>query len=250
MRGLTLADPALVGVAASSFNPLTLSPTLWLKGNGTFWQDAARTTPAVADNDPIGSWEDASGVGNHAVSSLTARPLLKLGILNGIAVARFDGVNDILTAPLAATETQTHVLVLKTAAPTAAYKTNMALVGTAQLYTNSVTGTGYNYYHNQASAEVAGTGTPANWNIVSLTYTSLAAANLRVGGGAGTAFDPSNAWATATSVTLGANVTPNQWASMDCAENLRFGSALSLADLNSVGQYLASKYALTWTEAT
>lgn len=65
-------------------------------GSSTLYQDAARTTLATADTDPVGSWTDTSGNNNHAFSSSTARPLLKLAIVNGQRVLRFDGVNDIL----------------------------------------------------------------------------------------------------------------------------------------------------------
>lgn len=57
---------------------------LWLDAGFGVYQDAARTTPAVADTDPIGGWTDRSGKGNHA-SQATAglRPTLKLAQING-----------------------------------------------------------------------------------------------------------------------------------------------------------------------
>ncbi len=71
---------------------------LWLRADVGVYQDAARTTPAVADGDPVGGWADQSGQGNHA-SQATAgnKPLLKLNIVNGRSVLRFDGVDDYLT---------------------------------------------------------------------------------------------------------------------------------------------------------
>lgn len=70
---------------------------VWFKADGTLWQDAARTTPAVTDGDPIGSWDDASGNANHAQQSTSGfRPQLKTSILNGLPVIRFDGTDDFL----------------------------------------------------------------------------------------------------------------------------------------------------------
>lgn len=60
---------------------------------GTF-QDAARSTPATADADPVGGWADQSGSGNNASQSTDAkRPVLKLNVLNGFPVVRFDGAD-------------------------------------------------------------------------------------------------------------------------------------------------------------
>jgi len=70
---------------------------LWLKADTGLWQDAAMTTPAVADGDVVGAWADQSGNGNHATQGTTAaKPLLKLAIKNGKPVVRFDGTDDLL----------------------------------------------------------------------------------------------------------------------------------------------------------
>jgi hypothetical protein len=67
----------------------------WYSNTSPRWQDAARTVPSVADGDPIGAWDDLSGLNNHLLQSTgSQRPTLKLAIQNGLAVARFDGVDD------------------------------------------------------------------------------------------------------------------------------------------------------------
>lgn len=89
---LTRQVPLLFG----GFSPLRLPGlALWLKADGTLWQDSARTTPAAADGDPVGAWDDASGNGRHVVQATAgSRPTLKLAIQNGRPVLRFDGVDD------------------------------------------------------------------------------------------------------------------------------------------------------------
>jgi hypothetical protein len=76
--------------------------SLWLKADAGTYQErtgASATTPAVADTNPVGSWLDQSGSGNHFTATAdTRRPLLKTNILNGMPVLRFDGVNDFLRA--------------------------------------------------------------------------------------------------------------------------------------------------------
>ncbi len=69
----------------------------WWKADGTLWQDSARTTPAVADADPVGAWDDASGNGRHLLQATAGKRLaLKLGIVNGKPILRSDGVDDFL----------------------------------------------------------------------------------------------------------------------------------------------------------
>jgi hypothetical protein len=56
---------------------------IWFDAGVGTYQDAARTTSASADTDPVGGWTDLSGKGNHA-SQATAglRPTLKLAQQN------------------------------------------------------------------------------------------------------------------------------------------------------------------------
>ena len=67
----------------------------WWKADGTLWQNSTRTTLAVADDDPVGACDDASGNGRHLVQATAGlRPLYKTGIQNGLPVIRFDGIDD------------------------------------------------------------------------------------------------------------------------------------------------------------
>lgn len=107
---LTVVSPRAVGVAiplsnglqlsrrGSSFSPASIpGGVLWLRADGVLWQDFARTVPAVLDGDPVGCADDAFNLGNNLIqATLAKRPLLKLGILNGHPVIRFDGVDDFL----------------------------------------------------------------------------------------------------------------------------------------------------------
>lgn len=61
---------------------------LWLDADAIEWLD---------DGQPVETWEDLSGAGNHATQATEAsRPTYKTGILNGKPVVRFDGADDIL----------------------------------------------------------------------------------------------------------------------------------------------------------
>lgn len=81
---------ALVG-APVGFTPLQL-PGLKL------WLDASQITGLV-DGDPVATWSDLSGNGNHATQATgSKRPTYKVNIVNGRPVVRPDVVDDILDA--------------------------------------------------------------------------------------------------------------------------------------------------------
>lgn len=61
------------------------------------WQDSIRTTPAIAEADVIGAWDDLSGNGHHIIQAVTAnKPTLRLGVQNNRPIIRFDGTDDYL----------------------------------------------------------------------------------------------------------------------------------------------------------
>src|SRR6185295_13667232 len=66
--------------------------------NLVFWGRA--DSLAGADADPIASFTDRSGLGNHATATSGKQPLLKKNILNtSHSVLRFDGSDDFMTWP-------------------------------------------------------------------------------------------------------------------------------------------------------
>lgn len=74
---------------------------LWLDASNaaTLFQNSNGTTPATADNDPVGYWGDLSGHGwNETQATAAARPTLKLAIQNGLPAVLFDGVDDFLAS--------------------------------------------------------------------------------------------------------------------------------------------------------
>jgi hypothetical protein len=76
----------------------------------------ARAITGLADGDAVGSWEDLSGNGRHAVQATAgSKPIYKTGILNGTPVVRCDGVNDWMATTYADREIQTLLIVVKSA---------------------------------------------------------------------------------------------------------------------------------------
>jgi hypothetical protein len=95
MSGLTgLSGLSGASAVFGGFSPRSLPGLqLWLKADAGTYQNAALTTPATADADPVGGWEDQSGSGNDVlqVGVAATRPTLKLAIKNGKPVLRCDG---------------------------------------------------------------------------------------------------------------------------------------------------------------
>jgi len=89
---------------AKSFNPLSLSPALWLDASDstTLFQSNGGAA-AAADGDPVGYWIDKSTSARHfSQTDGTKKPLLKTGI-NGIKnknTVLFDATNDQLQGVL------------------------------------------------------------------------------------------------------------------------------------------------------
>lgn len=89
----------LMNAASAPFAPTDLAGLqFWTKAYGTLWQDSARTTSVTADADPVGSADDASGNGKHALQATASQRLTyKVNIQNGKPMLLCDNVDDVLT---------------------------------------------------------------------------------------------------------------------------------------------------------
>lgn len=88
MRGLTVRDSALLG--GLKFNPLSLSPALWL--------DAADTSTITASSGDVSQWNDKSGNGyNFTQSTAANQPKTGTATKNGYNVIDFTTAAKTLT---------------------------------------------------------------------------------------------------------------------------------------------------------
>src|SRR5262245_16129671 len=77
--------------------PVTSGLLCQLRADLGTWQDTGAITPASADGNPVRLWQDQSGAGRHVTAGADInRPLLRLAVVNGQAVLRFDGTDDYL----------------------------------------------------------------------------------------------------------------------------------------------------------
>lgn len=83
--------------STSTFDPLSLSPYIWLQAAAANFYTDAGTTLVSADGDLIYRWADISGNSRHWNQATSGnRPTYKTNIVNSKPAARFDGTNDYL----------------------------------------------------------------------------------------------------------------------------------------------------------
>jgi hypothetical protein len=245
MRGMSVSS-----VAVAAFDPSSIAGYSrdWNFADITkLFQDVLHTTPVTADGDPIGSIVDGVGgtVYLAAPADDTTRPTYETGIQNGLSVGRFDGSNDYLSGAgsILADASQTIIIVLKErSAPSSTARGVLAFDANNIIYTDTDSGTGFNYYRNEAAGVVDLGGTPANWNILVLKYASAAAVTRYINGGAGSTFDPNDGYATATALNLGSDNAGGAPGDFDIGRVLIYSAALSNTDLD----YIISGLGTLW----
>lgn len=227
------------------------APIKSLTPESVMYQDSARTTLALANNDPCGSWSDPQS--NQHASQATAgkRPLVKTNVLNGYRVLEFDGVDDYMEATIAAKIAATTFLVVRRLDAVH----GRTLVGWKVDSSNRVvmygSAVGYSYYANEALTSEDIPCIASDWNIVVVRHPSASEVEWRVGGKAPVAtFDPYDNLTTAITLMLGANNNvAGTFGKFQIADYLRYDDALSLDQVNVVGSALAAKYVLPWETA-
>ena len=242
--------PTFRGVL-SGFNPLSLSPALWLNDTGS--------DPSV--------WTDMSGNGRNASQADSAkRPSIVTNALNGKQVRRFDGVDDSLrlTTGLGMLKDVPGATVI------AAYKwitdpatfspvivvsiadnvVSRATIGGGVAYRKLVTG-GRRLDLDGFDGATSASDNPTTYFIHSgiLNYANSDAFQYVNGhiDGANTSFQTNgNTDITDSSIiTLGTSNTTN-FANIDLAEILVFPTALSDVNRQRVERYLSGKYAIAF----
>lgn len=219
-------------VAAGGFDPLSLSPALWLKTDAGLFKELtgpSATTPAAADGDPVGSWLDQSGTNRHVTApSLAGRATLKLALQNAMSIVRYDGIDDLHTVVMSIPQPFTVFLVagsiiifgsaLKMGTPYIAFQNAPNFIAYAGVSVNYSTTSG-----------------DANWHLHEFVYNGAASA----GAVDGVLVGPVDAGlANITNFSLPYDNTRPY----DLGEVLIFPSALNATDRTSVRQYLKTRW--------
>ncbi len=215
--------------------------SLWLHGN-----------LALDDSDEVATWTDNSPDGNNATQGTAAnRPIYKLGEVNGLDIVRFSGLNDAdrldgtLDAALAQ-EGTFFIVARETSLETSGYLFSFDNDDAPFDLGFGFGGNSIEQWDGSSAIEI-GTISDSVFNIYALrkSATGPATATWKNGTAGGTRVSSKNS--TSANFFIGNDSGGNPYDG-DIAEIIVYDTALSTANLNNVGNYLETKYGLTWTD--
>ena len=232
-------------------------PDHWLRSDQGLWQDAG-LTPATADGDVVGRWEDISANADH-VNQATAskKPTLQSGagdLLNGYPVVRTDGIDDWLkgafTTGGALTQPYTFFAVASLDASVIDDNVARTITGGDDAFNQAMlmksTAPSPDKWSILGGLVLVGTAADSDWSLWTALFNGASSQFWHNGvGEAG----PGNAGSQVPDgLTIGAHQAGGYPWYGDIAEIIIYDADLSDADKNQVGRYLAHRYGLGYTE--
>jgi hypothetical protein len=212
------------------------------------YTDTAHTALVTANDDPVGAVLCSAGSGVYLIApSDAARLTYKTNIQNGLSVMRADGTDDCLSnlTGITADASQTiFAIVRKNNANSATARTVLTIGATSVIFTSTGTSTAFNYYADNGAGVQILTGTPTDWNILALKFTSDASLSVYVNGGAPTTFDPF-AFSALTGMRLSTNFSDMEPADFDYGRVLVYSGALSNSNLDYLFSGLGAAWGIT-----
>jgi hypothetical protein len=205
-----------------------------------FWVDASYIT-GLNDGDSVTTWSDLSGNGNDATqATAAAKPILKLNIINGRPVVRFDGTDDFLRATFTLNQPFTRISVFS----------KLLWVLTDSIF-NAVTTSAGALYMQTATPRItmySGGNGPStttfadnSFGIISEIFND-ASSELHINGGSAFTGNPSTN--NPTALTIGGNQIGAANSQIDVAMVVEYNSALSTANRQRLERYLSSRYGI------
>lgn len=211
----------------------------WYRADAGTFQNTSLTTPASANNDPVGGWVDQSGLVHTQLQSVNLnRPLLQTNSQNGLPQILADGVSQFMTAAFTLSEPFT---VFMTGKVVSNIVNAVYLDGGAnaldQLYERSA---------NICTMFATGNGpevTPGLSAFVIAAIFNGASSQIRLNAGAAVTGNPGTN-ASEQGITLFANQGGTHPANVLIGEVVVYNSSLSIANETKVRNYLNSRWAV------
>lgn len=242
MQSLSGVESGLHGSNAPAAPPVA-GYVLWVNSQQGLYQDAAKTTPATANNDPVGAWADQSGNGHDITQSTSGnRPLLKTAQINSLPGILFDGTNDVLKASAFTLNQPETVFIV--------YQVTGFTQGDVVFDGNSADTMLYYQWNDPSNNTRMYAGnilTPlestaaGNWLIFCGIFNNTSSQGRK---NAGTAVTGTVGVSNAGGFTLGAEANIANWGNITVAEVIIYASALGTTDETSVRNYLNTRYAI------
>ncbi len=237
------------GAGSAAFVPTDISGlAAWYDASviGTLWQDSGRTTPVTTLDHPIGAWDDRSGNARHLTQGTAGnKPRYKTSVFGSLSGVDFVTDDFLKSSLFTVNQPDTIFMVLDVDTVTDAIMFDAPFGGTRQVLLMSAA----DWLH-YATNSVGGGAPDTNPHILISTMTG-ASSKLRVDGGA----DVSGAANPGTNALGGVQLgieTNGAALPFDgrIAEVLVYDSALSTANIDRVGNYLGTKWGITYSAAS
>lgn len=229
------------------FEPLDLGTDLYIwadfDDNAGMWQDYVGGSPVTADGQTCAAYQNQSGsqwTGDWQ-GGYGTDPTWETGVLGGKAALRFtmgglyNGSSSLL---------YNWTLFITAKKRSAVGSSQSVWAGSSfntYIYTDSAESTGYNIPGVGAIG-----GTPTNSSVIAVRISSSTVAKAWVNGGAGTQWDPVSAWSTTSEHLLGMDPGTTGQGDFDIGDYIVCSRALTDAEMNQVGSYLASRRGASW----
>ncbi len=248
VNSIPAAQAPVATPALGAFNPLSLSPVMWLDASDAngLYDELIGGAPVAADG-PIARWQDKSGAGHHAMQGgLSARPVKKLGMLNGLPVVRFNGIDQLMGHQYSVVGDATIFMVVRSNQTGSgarvffsASAANTPLICTIREETNGQWST-----LRSEGGHCSGQTLRGAFRLISMVTTGSSGSFSH--NGTSTNFTSTGFYTVKDEQRIvGGNPSvPSENAPCDIAEILLFPVALSAADRLSVQQYLNAKWAV------
>lgn len=225
----------------------------WYSASDGTWRDSIGGTPC-GDGDSVAVWEDQTANSDEATQPGN-QPTLQTNELNGESIIRFDGANDYMQAPFTnggtMSQPYTGFVVAKMASAVNDGNVYRLMDGSdisnRGILDKEVSATP-DAWSIAAPTQLVGDDANANWNIWTFVFNGDNSAFWHNGVSQATGAAGTN---TLAGITIGCNSSGSAffWAG-DVAEIILYAANLSTADKNTVGNYLADRYSLSYTDIT
>lgn len=221
--------------AMGPFDPMSLSPSLWLKADAL----------GLADGAAVASWTDSSGNARHATQATgTKQPTQQTNELNGLPSVLFDGVDDRLVSGALLADASRTIFLVARMAVAADLRYIMGVASQAQVASRTGGTTGWSWVADNAGGVQAISATVSTAaGVVTISGASNASMATYLNGIAGAAFDPHDNWGVASiSLFLGSRSDDLAHANVHVFEVLVYDTTLSAGDRTNVEGYLKTKW--------
>lgn len=243
--------PQIGGGGAVPYSPLAEAGLLqWMDASdaSVMYTDIGGTTPVAANNDPVALWMDKST--NNKYMAAAFLPLYKVNILNGLPALYFDGVDDNISSNPVSTNVNTFAMFVVAKSLSVVMQTVIYYNGDPTVGYGIVNGTdpntkkgallgGIEWIDSSADADTA-------WTIYLLRRRS-GTTNIYLNGGSSAGSSATTPITPAYGTSLGDVAAYLEESELYVAEAIFLDDADDAA-ANRLGNYLADRWGLTWTD--